>query len=264
MAEYRTVEASGWHVVPAMDELDMASAPELRDALLHGITGGHHHVVLDMTRVTFIDSSGFAVLVSALKRLRASGGDLRIAGADKTVRSAMRISGLDQIFGLYPDNASAVADQGAGLYMAKEAPVVSADNARTLLLPADPASPQRARDFVAEVLTAWGAASLREEARLLTSELVTNAVMHARTDATVTVVRDDVRHTVRVTVTDESEARPRQRPYSPLATTGRGLSLVARAAKDFGVDVRAGGKTVWFELPLSVAVSEDPTQPIPT
>lgn len=96
-----------WHVVRAEGELDLYSAPGLREALLSGITSGHHRVVLDLSEVTFIDSSGFAVLVGALKRLRTLDGELRITGADATVQSAIRISGLSQIFGMYPDLAAA-------------------------------------------------------------------------------------------------------------------------------------------------------------
>jgi anti-sigma B factor antagonist len=109
MADPTHLESSDWHIVEAADELDMATAPELRHSLLQGINDGYYRVVLDLTRVTFIDSSGFAVLVSALKRLRASGGDLRLAG------SAMRISGLDQIFAMYPDASAAASDPELGL-----------------------------------------------------------------------------------------------------------------------------------------------------
>lgn len=124
------------------------------------------------------------------------------------------------------------------------------EQSQTLLLPPDPSSPQRARDFVAAALEVWGSAELREQARLLTSELVTNAVMHARTEVTVTVLRDDVRQAVRVTVGDGSEVAPRRRAYGALATTGRGIAMVVAAANDFGIDIQPGGKAVWFELPI--------------
>jgi anti-sigma B factor antagonist len=115
MADPTHLESSDWHIVEAADELDMATAPELRHSLLQGINDGYYRVVLDLTRVTFIDSSGFAVLVSALKRLRASGGDLRLAGAGRAPLSAMRISGLDQIFAMYPDASAAASDPELGL-----------------------------------------------------------------------------------------------------------------------------------------------------
>jgi anti-sigma B factor antagonist len=114
MADPTRTELSGWHVVAPAAELDMATAPDLRHSLLHGIDDGYHHVVLDLTKVTFIDSSGFAVLVTVLKRLRALGGDLRLAGAGTAPLSAMRICGLDQVFAMYPDVMAATSDQLLG------------------------------------------------------------------------------------------------------------------------------------------------------
>jgi len=114
MTDPTRTESSGWHVVEAAVELDMATAPDLRHSLLHGINDGYDRVVLDLTKVTFIDSSGFAVLVTALKRLRAGGGDLRLAGAGAAPLSAMRISGLDQMFAMYPDVTAATSEQEVG------------------------------------------------------------------------------------------------------------------------------------------------------
>ena len=83
---------------------------------------------------------------------------------------------------------------------------------------------------------------------LLTSELVTNAVLHARTEFTVRVVREG--ETVRVTVEDGSLAVPRQRTYGTDSTTGRGLRLVETLSAAWGVDpLPGGGKAVWFEVP---------------
>jgi len=115
MGDPTRTESSGWHVVEAADELDMATAPDLRHSLLNGINDGYHRVVLDLTKVTFIDSSGLAVLVTALKRLRAIGGDLRLVGSGAVPLSAMRISGLDQVFAMYPDVTAATSDQPLGL-----------------------------------------------------------------------------------------------------------------------------------------------------
>ena len=111
MADPMQVEVTTWHIVEAADELDMATAPDLRHSLMHVINEGNLHVVLDLTKVTFIDSSGFAVLITALKRLRASGGDLRLAGAGSAAMAAMRVSGLDHVFALYRDAAAATFEQ---------------------------------------------------------------------------------------------------------------------------------------------------------
>jgi anti-anti-sigma factor len=100
---------SKWHVVTIDGEIDMSSAPQLRARLLDAITAGHHAVILDLSAVTFMDSSGFAVVISAYKRLTDANGILRIAGAGTTVRSALRISGLDRIINAYPDIETAQA-----------------------------------------------------------------------------------------------------------------------------------------------------------
>ena len=93
------------------------------------------------------------------------------------------------------------------------------------------------------VLHGWGLDGLAESARLLTSELVTNAVLHARTSITVRVARDESRRLVRVSVQDGSARSPRERNYSDLSTTGRGLHMVRGGSRDFG-DRPAGVREV--------------------
>jgi anti-sigma regulatory factor (Ser/Thr protein kinase) len=87
-----------------------------------------------------------------------------------------------------------------------------------------------------------------DTATLLVSEVVTNAVLHARTPVTLTVeVADEV---VRITVRDGSPVQPRIHAFAPTSATGRGLRLLDRLAKRWGVyaDPATGGKVVWFEL----------------
>lgn len=128
-----------------------------------------------------------------------------------------------------------------------------------LTLPADPRSPRRARDFVQATLHSWGLVTVLDDAKLLTSELVTNAVLHARTQVTLTVTSDDERDVVRVSVSDQSPVVPRRRRYSSLATTGRGLNMVDDASQAHGVEPSAAGKAVWFEIGVSSAGVESLT-----
>ena len=123
----------------------------------------------------------------------------------------------------------------------------------SLTLPADPRSPGAAREFVEETLRSWGLVAALNDAKLLTSELVTNAVLHARTSLTLVLAKDDERDVVRVSVHDESATVPRRRAYSPLATTGRGLNMVGAASQAHGVERSANGKAVWFEISMSPA-----------
>jgi GAF domain-containing protein/anti-sigma regulatory factor (Ser/Thr protein kinase) len=89
-------------------------------------------------------------------------------------------------------------------------------------------------------------------AALLTSELVTNAVLHAATPICVTlhVLTDRIR----VDVADRSTAIPALKDYGRDAATGRGLTLFSTLASDWGVEETDGGKIVWFELPVDYPV----------
>lgn len=91
-------------------------------------------------------------------------------------------------------------------------------------LEADAASVARARAFVVRVLHEWGLDSFLDTAALLTSELATNAVLHARTPYAVVVARTS--YGAQVDVLDHSNDAPRLRPPDLSAVTGRGLALV--------------------------------------
>jgi anti-sigma regulatory factor (Ser/Thr protein kinase) len=117
--------------------------------------------------------------------------------------------------------------------------------ARLALRPV-PASAARARQFVEQTLGAWECDDFLDASRLLVSELVTNAVLHARTELDL-VVRA-IRTGIRVEVRDHDPAEPVLRHYEDEAMTGRGLALVAELATRWGVDRHPDGKAVWFEL----------------
>ena len=115
-----------------------------------------------------------------------------------------------------------------------------------LQLPSAPSSVGEARRFVAAALDALGAHGVQEVAALLTSELVTNAVVHAGGAIRIRVAGGA--STVRIAVEDTSPAKPQPREAGDRAVTGRGLNLVDQLAVRWGVDDVDGGKVVWFEL----------------
>ena len=78
------------------------------------------------------------------------------------------------------------------------------------------------------------------------SEIVTNAILHARTSFIVSVSPDPT--AIRVEVTDGSSSFPARRNYDPTQPTGRGLAIVDAMADRWGVATEPSGKTVWFEL----------------
>ncbi len=86
---------------------------------------------------------------------------------------------------------------------------------------------------------------------LLTSELVTNAVLHARTPLVLGVARS-VEH-ILVCVGDRNLLRPQQQPYSEERTDGRGIVILQALAERWGIATDARGKVVWFAMRLSTA-----------
>lgn len=115
---------------------------------------------------------------------------------------------------------------------------------------ADPASCSHARGFVREALGNVGVdPQLIEQAVLVASELVTNAVLHAQAGPVVTVhTNSDL---VRLEVEDSSEVFPLLRNYGGDAVTGRGLAVVDASATWWGVDATETGKSVWAEFSRS-------------
>jgi len=76
--------------------------------LFHRRTTRHRYLVLDLSAVDRIDSTGLGVLVGARKRLRAGNGQLRLAAASGNVARVLHATGLDRVLPLYPDVASAL------------------------------------------------------------------------------------------------------------------------------------------------------------
>ena len=117
-----------------------------------------------------------------------------------------------------------------------------------LRLPPSPRAAAQARKFMGDFCRAAQLpASLCEDAALLVSELVTNAVIHGRTTATVEVHRPA--DTLRVTVRDDNPQLPAIGDSPMLsAESGRGLLIVSKTATRWGIEAGQGGKAIWFEL----------------
>ena len=125
------------------------------------------------------------------------------------------------------------------------------DNIAEVRLAGEPESAGAARRFVTATLKQWGCDEYVEDAALATSELVTNAALHAGTDIAMRVLLVD--DGVRVEVHDDGVVEldtnmVAQPPAPPEATTGRGFQVVAALARRWGVVAEAQGKTAWFEL----------------
>ena len=94
-------------VVSVTGELDLATAPRLRDALAAALGRGRRRIVLDLLGVSFMDSSGLSVIVQAYKTIRADGG-LTIACATDMVCQVFEITGLGRVIPVRPTLVEAV------------------------------------------------------------------------------------------------------------------------------------------------------------
>lgn len=105
-----------------------------------------------------------------------------------------------------------------------------------------------ARRLVRAALAAWALNELAEDGVLVVSELVSNAVRHARRASVRVIVERTAQRTVRIAVADLSRTEPVPCLPGLNEEEGRGLLLVAASAARRGVDERRWGKIVWAEL----------------
>lgn len=104
-----TREVDGFTVLAFAGEVDVYTATELRDRVLDAYRRGQTRLIIDLTGVPFIDSTGLSVLVGAFKRIRTAGGSLRIVVADEVVLKVFRVTGLHKLFTICETVAEAVA-----------------------------------------------------------------------------------------------------------------------------------------------------------
>src|SRR5918997_1912372 len=124
-------------------------------------------------------------------------------------------------------------------------PAVTAGKELTRTFARSTRAPREARHFVVETLRRWAHDDLVDSASLVTTELVTNAVIHAESDAVVTIsAAGDI---VRVSVRDFSRTRPTFRPATA-PVGGRGLRIIAAITNRWGTEVLSDGKIVWSLL----------------
>jgi anti-anti-sigma factor len=99
-----------WAVVRLEGDVDVATAPPLRDAVERLQAGGERYVRFDASRVEFMDSQGLNLLAGAYKRAQALGGRIEVVGASSELRTVFTLTGLDWLLAPDEGEASAVRD----------------------------------------------------------------------------------------------------------------------------------------------------------
>ena len=92
---------SGITVVAPTGRLDVAGAPALKDAISEVVKNGPPRIVIDMEGVSFVDSTGLGSVISALKQIRGSQGELRLAAPNQQARVVLELTTLDRVFPYY-------------------------------------------------------------------------------------------------------------------------------------------------------------------
>jgi anti-sigma B factor antagonist len=100
---------SGWGVLEVKGEVDLYTSPQLRDNVTEMIEQGQGRIIIDLTDVGFMDSSGLGVLVTALKRVRERDGSLALVCPEGSVHKVLTITGLDRVFPISGSVAEATA-----------------------------------------------------------------------------------------------------------------------------------------------------------
>lgn len=107
-------ERGGWAVARVSGDLDLTTAPRLRERLVQVVVGGQPRVVLDLQAVSFVDSTGLGVIVGVLKRTRSQGGDLRLVSTRSGLRKILEMTGLDHALSLAATVEEALGETDRG------------------------------------------------------------------------------------------------------------------------------------------------------
>ena len=97
------------NVLPLEGEIDLHVSPAISASLKTITDAKPKRVVVDLAKVSYIDSSGLAVLIEAMQNVMGYGGKFALSGLQENVRPIFEIARLDQVFRIFPDNASALS-----------------------------------------------------------------------------------------------------------------------------------------------------------
>ena len=103
-----TRQEDGHTIIEVGGEIDVYTAPKLRDKITELVGEGHHDLVIDMEGVDFLDSTGLGVLVGGLKKVRAYDGSMELICSQDRLLKIFRITGLAKVFTIHDSEAGAL------------------------------------------------------------------------------------------------------------------------------------------------------------
>ena len=102
-------DKDGIEVVDVQGEIDMYTAPRLRELLIDLVSKGSYQLVVNLDKVGFLDSTGLGVLVGGLRRVRVHDGSLDLVCTRERILRIFRVTGLTEVFGIYETVDQAIA-----------------------------------------------------------------------------------------------------------------------------------------------------------
>jgi len=99
----------GPNILPLEGEIDLHVSPEVAESLRTLIATKPPQLVVDLTKVTYLDSSGLAVLIEGMQNVQEYGGRFAVAGVQENVKHILDVARLDQVFQIFPDVDTALA-----------------------------------------------------------------------------------------------------------------------------------------------------------
>jgi anti-anti-sigma factor len=253
----------GCLVVALTGKITVATAPQIQRELLKDLAEGPSAIICDLSGVDTLDPVCATVFATVANHpvSRWPATSLLLCGGQPAVAKVLGSLGVRHVLPLYDNLQEAIDAAGARPgYLRDE-----------LRLAPTPTAVAAARRFVGETLQSWGLGppdtELSEQAQLLADELVTNAVVHARTNTRLRLeLGGELLH---IAVGDLDPRLPRLLPDDPQAQGGRGLRLVEWVAAAWGAQLHpGGGKVVWCTLRTSKvggprpAAAETPLPPV--
>lgn len=229
-------------VVALAGDLTMPAAARLRQTLLKCLADCPDAVVIDLSGAT-VDTDLPLAVFRAVRRHASAWPAIPVSLCSPPPALSARLArlGMDRVLSVFPSRQRALAAAGT-------APTVARAD-RQFLQSVN--APAQARELIVEICRAWDLPELVDPARLVVSELITNAVLHGRGAPHLTVV---LRHPyLHLIVRDDSPDPPVRRtpppaPGTGTALSGWGLQMVDRAVHSWGHLANETGKAVWAML----------------
>jgi anti-sigma B factor antagonist len=106
-----TRNEGGHTIIEVGGEIDVYTAPKLRDKITELVGNGNYNLVIDREKVDFLDSTGLGVLVGGLKKVRAHDGSMRLICNQERLLKIFRITGLAKVFAIHGSQADALAER---------------------------------------------------------------------------------------------------------------------------------------------------------